>query len=134
MQHELESDESDSGRLWFQLLDHGTVYQIPSRSNRMEFLTIYLNFENDSLGPVTVIAGQRVHRVWRTPEELEFFDVPGGKYLIFAAEGTMPECAARVWRDIERFFVRNPKYHRTLRAEFEVSHGDDAIQVYIAIN
>lgn len=134
MQHELESGKSEGGRLWFRLLDTGDVYQIPSRSNRVEFLTINLNFENDALGPVTVIAGQRVHEVWRIPEGLEVFDVPGGKYLVFTAEGDMPECASRVWRDIEGFFAKNPRYVRNLRAEFEVSHGDYTIEVYVAVD
>jgi predicted transcriptional regulator YdeE len=84
--------------LWLRLLDKGSMFQIRSRVNRIEYLTIYTNFECDWRGAFTAIAGQRVLGTNQPPEGLEEFAFEAGQYLLFTANGKSADAVDKGWK------------------------------------
>ncbi len=97
------------------------MFQIKSRVSRIEYLTLYTDFENKRDGPFSVIAGQRSLRVSEPPDELQAFTFSGGEYLVFTANGKSPEAVDKGWKRIEEFFAASTEYRRAFTTDFEVT-------------
>jgi predicted transcriptional regulator YdeE len=110
------------------------MFQITSRVNRIEYMTLMTDYEPRNHDTFTIIAGQRVTTVDFVPDGLEAFRFPGGDYLVFYARGEMSWAVDRAYEEIDRFFQSSAEWSREWTVDFEVSGKVlDQTDIYIAV-
>ncbi|WP_286263497.1 GyrI-like domain-containing protein [Thalassotalea atypica] len=93
----------------------------------------YFDYESNHLGQFTVLAGFDGKTV--PPKlNLEKQIIPAGKYLVFCAQGKMPDIAINAWTDVWHYFSNENADHQRLHTvDFEYYPSGDQIEVHIAI-
>lgn len=96
-----------------------------------EIYGVYSNYESDANGFYTVTAG-----VPDAQNKTDLYEIiiPSGDYLVFEAEGPMPESVIKTWQQIWTYFTNTTIYQRNFLTDFEWYTGKDTVAVYIGIH
>ncbi|WP_191601134.1 GyrI-like domain-containing protein [Marinomonas algicola] len=94
---------------------------------------VYHQYESDHSGDFTVLVGAETDMV-ESDSALEHVFIPAGDYLVFSAEGDMPQAVIEVWGQIWHYFADATCPHaRAFSVDFECYTSESSVDVYIAV-
>jgi predicted transcriptional regulator YdeE len=94
---------------------------------------VYSKYETNHTGPYSLLAGVEVSSLGALPEGLAKVSVSSGKYLVFTAQGPMPQTLIQTWVAIGNYFSKGSEYKRAYTTDFEMYRGSETVDVHIAI-
>ena len=95
---------------------------------------LYTNYESDFTGEYTVLAGVEVESEMQASKELEIHNLVGGKYLVFKAQGEMPQIVVETWGKVWEYFSSSEaRYVKSYTSDFELYENQSEISIYIAV-
>ncbi|OUS29020.1 hypothetical protein A9Q99_10445 [Gammaproteobacteria bacterium 45_16_T64] len=93
---------------------------------------VYFNYESDASGEYTMMAG--ADSVESTKERLETVTIQAGNYMVFSAEGEVPEIVYTTWSKIWDYFSNEDVSHqRAYTTDFECYKSETEIEIHIAV-
>lgn len=104
-----------------------------SKRQPPEVIGVYFDYESDRHGYYNLLAGLKTQE--QTPgTEHARVTVSCGSYLVFNAQGTMPDALIQEWVRIwEYFSTLDCGYKRSYTTDFEQYLGADSVAIHIAI-
>ncbi len=118
------------GPMWGEFFARGLADDMPARQVNSAVYGVYSAYESDASGQFDVTAGVAV------TQPAEGFDavvVEAGDYLVFEAQGPLPDAVIATWGKIWTFFEANPQIERRYATDFEAYTGPESVAVYIGI-
>lgn len=128
---EMQPATARLGRLWADVAQ--TV--LPVAAAQATIYGVYHHYESDASGAYDVLAG--VDRVSAAAGHggLDSVRVPDGHYLVFSAEGPMPQAVQDAWAQVWRYFADPACPHqRAYSTDFERYEGTRTVRVFIALS
>ena len=118
----LEADPSTARipGLWQRFFKEHVPEQIPNRSGSGAWMAVYTKYERDASGEYSLVLGAEVTSFDDVPEWLTPVVIPASRYLVFSAQGTMPQAVIETWGQVWSYFAASPEYERAYTADFEV--------------
>lgn len=107
--------------------------KIPSRKPNGFPVGVYSKYERDHTGPYSLLAGAEVSDLKAIPNGMTGLAIPACKYLVFTAQGPMPQALIQMWATIWNYFSSGSKYDRAYTADFELYRASDKVDIHIAI-
>jgi predicted transcriptional regulator YdeE len=104
--------ESDPGTARIPALWHAYL-----ASPGAETYSVYSDYESERIGAYDVTVGTPPHAT--APIDWARVDVPGGRYLVFANEGAIPDAVVDAWRAVWAYFDGRSDVRRAYTADFE---------------
>ena len=89
----------DCGLLWQQFELENIKDKIPGKLGEDRY-SVYFEYEGDHTRPYSYFIGYKVEAQIENPAGLDEVFIPEGIYIRYVAKGIMPDCVARVWREI----------------------------------
>jgi predicted transcriptional regulator YdeE len=119
---------------WDNFYNQHIVRRIPNRTGE-DIYGIYTHYANGHKGEYSHIIGIEVAGLLNIPEGMVGLMIPEGEYMVFTAEGEMPEAVADVWEDIRAYFEENTIYQRAYTYDFEVYDPSEPeiVNIYVSI-
>lgn len=105
-------------RFWEEVLQQGSIDNIPYRKDSGIVLGICLDFKND--GAFSYIIGAEVTNTENIPQGMVSKTIPSARYAVFTAKGEIPDSIQDTFRYIYREWLPNSSYQRAESAEFEL--------------
>ncbi|ATH08884.1 hypothetical protein BIY24_13285 [Halobacteriovorax marinus] len=124
-ENEMNQETAKIGNLW------GSFYsEVAPLLNKEELVYgVYSSYESDHSGEFNVTAASE-----RKVDETEAVEIEAGRYLVFTAQGEMPQAVIQAWTDIWNYFSDEAsEFERLYKTDFELYDGPNAVKVYIGI-
>lgn len=94
--------------------------------------TVYSEYETDVSGNYSVLVG--TDKVESSTVELQSIKILEGNYLVFSAEGQVPNIVFETWSKIWNYFGNESCPHtRAYTTDFEFYKSQNEIEIHIAI-
>ena len=136
----LEADPSTARipGLWQRFFSEHVPEQIPNRSGSGAWMAVYTNYEGDVTGEYSLVLGAEVASFDEVPEGLTPVAIPASRYLVFSAQGPMPQAVIETWGSIWSHFSKDSEHQRAYTADFEVydqrfQSANPEVDIFIAI-
>ncbi len=127
---EMEAGTSKIGDLWddfFKKIAH-------QLSEDTAAYAVYYDYESDEYGEFSVMAGIADKDASVSNTELKTAEIREGKYVVFKAEGELPEIVVECWHKIWEYFAsESSEYKRAFKTDFEYYKSDSEVEVYISV-
>lgn len=94
---------------------------------------VYSKYVSDHNGPYSLLAGVEVLTLDAIPNGMTGITIPAGSYLIFIAQGSMPQTLIQTWGSIWKYFSQEQKYQRAYTYDFELYRSPDRVDIHIAV-
>lgn len=120
--------------MWTRFLDGNVMATIPDQVDGSTIYGVYSEYQSDQNGPYTATAGLQVSTDVSNVPDLHTVVVHGGDYLVFEAEGPIPDVVGKVWREIWSWFEKNTDYRRRYSTDFERYASADSVAVFISVD
>jgi len=127
---EQQPDTARIGPLWGRFFAEELFNKIAPRQSDSLVYGVYSRYESDASGHYDVTAGMAVTA---PATGFETVQVQGGQYLVFEAQGAMPDSVFQAWERVWKYFEENPLTRRKFATDFEAYTGPDSVAVYIGI-
>jgi len=100
--------------------------------NGARVYTVYSEYETDSSGNYSVLVG--TDKVESSTVELKNVKIQEGNYLVFSAQGQVPNIVFETWSKIWNYFEsENCPHIRAYSTDFEFYKSQNEIEIHIAI-
>lgn len=100
--------------------------------NGARVFTVYSEYETDASGDYSVLVG--TDKVESSRVELESVKIQEGNYLVFSAQGQIPNIVFDTWFEIWSYFEnKNCPHIRGYTTDFEFYKSQNEIEIHIAI-
>ncbi len=119
-------DRPDAGRFF----SEEQAESIPGKIPGSAIYGVYSAYESDASGAFDVTAGVAVNA---RPKGYETVQIEAGEYLVFEAQGPLPDAVIATWRRIWTFFEENPQIQRRYATDYEAYTGPESVAVCIGI-
>lgn len=120
------------GALWDQFFSRSWARELPGPGADGRLYGVYSAYESDEHGAFDVMAG--VAAAAANPDvHTAQVEVRGGDYLVFHAEGSMPQMVMDGWAAVWRYFADQPAVRRRFGTDFECYEGPDRVAIHIGI-
>jgi predicted transcriptional regulator YdeE len=131
---EMRSSDARIPALWNEYFAAGVTARIPNRTPDQSTFAVYTEYESDHTGPYSLVLGQQVSSLDQIPDKMVGLNIPAGRYLVFSADGPVPDAIVAAWREIWTYFQDNPHYKRAYSSDFEV-YGTvpNTAEIFIAL-
>ncbi|GIW25554.1 GyrI-like domain-containing protein [Meiothermus sp.] len=106
---------------------------IPKRLAKGKPFVVYYNYQDPPSGPYSVLLGYQVIGQDDVPPGLSGLNVPGGRYLMFTAQGPRPESVLRTRQEIEAYFRQPGAPRRAYTFDYEVYENSQRVSLFVAI-
>ena len=94
--------------------------------------SVYYDYESDASGDYSVLIG--ADTVESSSVELNEVKIQEGNYLVFSAQGQVPQIVIETWGEIWRYFSsENCAHARAYVTDFEFYKSQDEIEIHIGI-
>jgi predicted transcriptional regulator YdeE len=93
---------------------------------------VVTDYDSDEQGEYTSVAGVVLPEGAAAPRGLRLVRVPTAKYLLFRAEGPVPDCVTAGWRTVWGYFKRAGAPQRAFQADVE-RYGDGFVELLISV-
>lgn len=94
---------------------------------------VYHHYESDLHGAYDVLVGSQCLAV-SAPDDLAQVEVAAGEYLVFEAQGTMPQATLQAWSAVWAYFSDSGCPHRrAYTTDFERYDGPERVSVCVAL-
>ena len=127
---EHKPDTAKIGPMWGQFFGKELAETIPGKSAHSPIYGVYSAYESDASGQFDVTAGVAVKK---PAENFKSIVIDAGDYLVFEAQGPMPEAVISTWGKVWSFFEANPQIQRRYATDFEAYTGPEAVSIYIGV-
>jgi predicted transcriptional regulator YdeE len=122
------------GGLWTRFHEDDLLHKIPGKQAPAAPLAVYTDYESDQSGAYRLIVGAAVVDGGApVPEGLQRATIPAGTYLLFEAEGEMPNVVIDTWKTIWNHFSDSSSHVRAYATDFEMYPGPGVVQIYVSI-
>jgi predicted transcriptional regulator YdeE len=118
--------------LWERFYSEALAAEIPHALPDTPMYGVYYGYDSDYRGEFNTTAGVAVTAA-SDSNRFQTVQVPGGKYMVFEAKGTMPEIVVQTWGSIWEFFETNGAFKRRYTTDFELYKAADEIAIHIAV-
>lgn len=132
-QNEMNPATAQIPALWGRFQHEQIIDQIPNRAPDGFPLGVYSKYQSEHSGAYSVLAGIEVADLHSVPRGMVRLTIPAGDYLVFSAQGPMPQAVIQAWGVIWRYFSDKPQYVRAYSADFESYRGPEMVDIHIAI-
>lgn len=119
--------------LWGRFLGQRLAETIPSRRDPGVVVAAYTHYQSDHTGPYSLIVGEEVSVLGDAPAGMVGLTLPEARYLVFAAQGNMPEAIMTTWSVIWDYFSETSPHERAYTCDFERHDPKTPSQVDIFI-
>ncbi len=121
--------------LWQRFYRDGIAQHIPARQDQDGAYGVYFDYAGERHGDYSVLAGCTVD-VSARRDGLHTVVTTHADYLVFPAQGPMPQAIVETWQRIGDYFERNPTPTRAYTVDFERYDLTDAqhADIYIAVS
>jgi predicted transcriptional regulator YdeE len=127
---EHQPDTAKIGPMWGRFFGEELAESIPGKSANSPIYGVYSAYESDASGAFDVTAGVAVNA---SIKDFESVLIEAGEYLVFEAQGTLPDAVISTWGKIWKFFEENPQIQRRYATDFEAYTGPESVSVYIGV-
>lgn len=107
--------QQDIPALWLRFVNEALAEEIPHRLAQQEVLALYTDYQGDYTQPYTYIIGCKVSQLDTVPPGMIAKTIPAAEYVVFTAQGEMPEGIIQTWQHIWQTNLK-----RSYRTDFEV--------------
>ncbi|MEC7276898.1 MAG: GyrI-like domain-containing protein [Bdellovibrionota bacterium] len=124
-ENEMSQETAKIGNLW-----HSFTSKVSSLLNEgQEVYGVYSSYESDHSGEFNVTAASE-----KKVDGTEGVVIEAGKYLVFSAEGEMPQAVIQGWTDIWNYFSEETsEFKRLYKTDFELYEGPNTVNIFIGI-
>jgi predicted transcriptional regulator YdeE len=119
--------------LWGRLFQEKIAERIPNKKTDGHLLGTYTKYESDHTGPYSLIVGLEVDNLESIPSGMTGLTIPAGLYLVFTTQGPMPKALIDTWVCIWNYFPKESSHMRLYTTDYEVHHGNDKVEIHIAV-
>jgi predicted transcriptional regulator YdeE len=132
------ADEFDPARaklpgLWGRFYGSGLM-AAPEQAQDAAVYGVYSDYESDANGFYDLTAGVAHEPSEATAAQpLRTLQVQGGQYLVFAAQGAMPQAVIDAWGQVWEWFAREGEFVRAWQTDFEQYSGTDKVAIHIGV-
>ena len=120
--------------LWRRFFDERIAEKIPNKKPQGPVMAAYAKYESDHTGPYSLVIGLEVNSLESIPSGMTGLTIPGGQFLVFTAQGPMPNALIETWTSVWNHFREGTSHRRLYTADYEIHRGDDRVDVYIAVD
>jgi predicted transcriptional regulator YdeE len=135
-----ESDPSQAKipGLWKHFMEQRIATKIPNIMRPGTIFAVYRDYESDFRGDYTLTLACQVSSLESIPKGMTGFTIPTAKYMVFTAEGKIPESIIQTWGSIWKYFSDSPPYQRAYTADFEIhdkrsQSENPEVEIHIAV-
>jgi predicted transcriptional regulator YdeE len=89
---------------------------------------VYSDYESDASGEFTATVGAKDEDLSKTN-----ITIKSGTYLVFPANGSMPDAIIDAWKVVWEHFSHTQSYERSYETDFEEYNGQNSAMIYIGI-
>jgi len=126
---EMRPDTARLGRLWADF----TQRIAPHLTSGSAVCAVYHRYASDQHGEYDVLVGAPSLAADATAD-LAQLTVPAGRYLMFEAQGPIPQAAFQAWSAVWAYFADPACPHRrAFTADLERYDGADRVSVWVAL-
>lgn len=101
--------------------------------NYQQVYGVYYDYESDANGEFNVLAGYAPQND-NSVDGREKVSLPAGKYLVFEAEGEMPQVIMQCWSQVwEYFSAESPTFERSYLCDFEFYQDSTSVAIHIGV-
>lgn len=119
--------------LWQRFASADFYGRVPHKMAKEKPFAVYYNYQSDADGAYSVVVGYQVPGVDDTPADLTGLRVPGGRYLMFTANGDPTQAVPAAWAYIWDYFKQPGAPKRAYTYDYEVYEGPIKTQIFIAL-
>ena len=119
--------------LWGRFQQEKIQAKIPNALAGARVVGVYSKYESDHNGPYSLLAGVETTTLDATPAGMTGVALPAGNYLVFTAQGSMPQALIQTWGAIWGYFSEGKKYQRAYTYDFELYRAPDRVDIHIAV-
>jgi predicted transcriptional regulator YdeE len=131
---ETSGSEAKIPGLWNEYFVTVVPDRIPNKSKDHSTLAVYTNYESDHTQAYSLVVGRQVSTLEQIPEGMIGLRIPAGRYLVFSANGPLPEGIVAAWARIWEYFQENREYTRAYSSDFEIYGIDsNSAEIFIAV-
>jgi predicted transcriptional regulator YdeE len=105
--------------LWKRFFEDGLEEKIPHRMHPGSLLGVYTDYESDHTGAYSLIVSAEVSSLDSVPVGMIGLTIPASKYLVFPADGPIPDAIIQAWQNIWNYFSQSSEYRRAYTTDFE---------------
>lgn len=125
-------DEADPGTariagLWNRFFHEPAHASTALRTGDARIFGVYSAYASDAHGAFDLTAGVAVSG------GTDSVAIEAGDYLVFTAQGQMPQAVIATWLRIWQYFEAHPEVVRSYRSDFEAYEGLDTVSVHIGV-
>ena len=132
--NEMQESQARIPALWGEYFAGNVSARVPNRSPEEATVAVYTDYESDHTGAYSLVVGRQVSSLDQVPQGMVGITVPAGSYLVFSAEGPVPEVVVDAWKRIWTYFEERPEYKRAYCSDFEVYRNDGTgLDIYIGV-
>ena len=132
-QNEMHPATAKIPALWGRLFQEQVMDKVPGRTLNAFPVGVYSQYDSDHRGPYSVLVGAEVLDLDTVPDGMVGLAIPAGRYLVFTAQGPMPQVVIDTWIAIWQYFSENPQYTRAYSTDVELYRGPEEVAIHIAI-
>jgi len=124
--------------LWQRFFAEHVPEQIPNRAGAGAWVAVYTHYESDANGEYSLVLGAEVSSLDDVPPDLTGIALPASRYLVFSAQGPMPQAVIETWNGIWSYFQSPSGFERAYTADFEVydqrfQNARPEVDIFIAV-
>ncbi|WP_395607348.1 GyrI-like domain-containing protein [Pseudomonas sp. B22129] len=127
---EMQVSSAKIGPMWQRFFGEGVYEKIPGKQPESPVYGVYSGYESDAHGLFDVTAGVSTHA---PAQGFESLVIEPGRYLVFEAQGPMPDAIIQAWQRVWAYFEQPDVEARAFVTDFELYQADNQAQVYIGI-
>ena len=94
---------------------------------------VYSGYASDQHGAFDVTAGVAAPANHQALQGATTVDIEAGTYLVFEAEGQMPQLVIDAWGAVWRYFADHPQVQRRFGTDFEAYSGPYYVALHIGV-
>lgn len=119
--------------LWQRFIQ--TEGSIPHKTDDHIIFGVYTKYASDYRGEYSLLVSCEVNRLEDVPEGMQAMTLAAGKYLMFVAEGGMPQALVATWGQVWEYFSGEGEHKRAYTTDYERHdmRNGSRVEVYIAV-
>lgn len=125
---EASPDTARIGPLWSRFFSEQIAASTPRRTHDARIFGVYSGYASDAHGAFDLTAGVAVSG------GTDSVAIEAGDYLVFTAQGPMPQVMIATWQRIWQYFESHPEIVRSYRSDFETYEGQDRVSIHIGVS
>jgi predicted transcriptional regulator YdeE len=130
---EAEPGKGKIGALWGRFHGEDVLGKIPGKKLPVIPMGVYTDYAGDASGEYRLMAGTAVEAGTTPPAGMATAIVPAGRYLMFEAEGPMPNVVGETWQAVWSHFSSASAETRAYTVDFELYPGPTSVQIHISV-